>query len=246
MTSLPAQILGLRDRGLVREGFAADLAVLDPQRVRETNSFETPKSYAEGVPYVLVNGVLVIDQGTHTNARPGRALPNVVRLGLGSESAVAAASDLERDEVWVIETNLDDFSPELAPDVMDRLFKEGALDVQFFSTHMKRGRPGFMIQVLARAERRDALAQRLLEETPTIGVRFHRAERIKLRRRHVKVSTRFGKIRAKVSARNGRVLTVKAEIEDLARAASRAGLPLRRVRDEVDRLLAARFGPGNP
>ncbi len=74
MTSLPASILGLKDRGQVRTGFAADIAVVDPGRVRETNSFERPKSYAEGVPYVLVNGVVVIDQGQHTGAKPGKAL----------------------------------------------------------------------------------------------------------------------------------------------------------------------------
>lgn len=74
MSSLPAQILGLRDRGLLREGFAADLVVFDPQTVRDTNTFEQPKSYAAGVPYVLVNGVIVIDKGDHTGARPGRAI----------------------------------------------------------------------------------------------------------------------------------------------------------------------------
>jgi N-acyl-D-aspartate/D-glutamate deacylase len=74
MTSLPAQILGLKDRGTIKEGNAADLALVDPGRVRETNSFEKPKSYAEGVPYVIVNGVVVIDNGQHTGARPGRAL----------------------------------------------------------------------------------------------------------------------------------------------------------------------------
>jgi N-acyl-D-amino-acid deacylase len=74
MTSLPAQILGLKDRGQIREGFAADIAIFDAARVRETNSFEKPKSYAEGVPYVLVNGVVVIDKGQHTGAKPGKAL----------------------------------------------------------------------------------------------------------------------------------------------------------------------------
>jgi N-acyl-D-amino-acid deacylase len=74
MTTLPAQILGLRDRGQIREGFAADLAVFDPAGVRETNSFEKTKSYAVGVPYVIVNGTLVIDGGRHTGARPGRPL----------------------------------------------------------------------------------------------------------------------------------------------------------------------------
>lgn len=74
MTSLPAQILGLRDRGQLREGFAADVVVFDPATVGETNSFEKPKSYAKGVDYVLVNGVLVIDKGQHTGAKAGRAI----------------------------------------------------------------------------------------------------------------------------------------------------------------------------
>jgi N-acyl-D-aspartate/D-glutamate deacylase len=74
MTSLPAKILGLTDRGQIRQGFAADLAIFDPARVGETNSFEKPKSYATGVPYVLVNGVVVIDKGQHTGAKPGRAI----------------------------------------------------------------------------------------------------------------------------------------------------------------------------
>jgi N-acyl-D-amino-acid deacylase len=81
MTSLPAQILGLPDRGQVRQGFAADLAVFDAATVGETNSFEKPKSYAAGVSYVLVNGVLVIDKGEHTGARPGVAL-----LGRGAKT----------------------------------------------------------------------------------------------------------------------------------------------------------------
>ena len=74
MTTLPAQILGLRDRGQVREGFAADLVIFDPAAVGETNSFEKPKSYPAGIPYTIVNGVVVIDGGTHTGARPGRPL----------------------------------------------------------------------------------------------------------------------------------------------------------------------------
>jgi N-acyl-D-amino-acid deacylase len=81
MTTLPAQILGLSDRGQLRDGMAADVVVFDPATVAETNSFEKPKSYARGVPYVLVNGVLVIDKGEHTGARPGRALRHGARSG---------------------------------------------------------------------------------------------------------------------------------------------------------------------
>jgi dihydroorotase/N-acyl-D-amino-acid deacylase len=74
MTSLPAQILGLRDRGQIREGFAADITVFDPDTVATTNSFEAPKSYPVGIPYTIVNGVVVIDGGNHTGARPGKPL----------------------------------------------------------------------------------------------------------------------------------------------------------------------------
>ncbi|MEZ5490232.1 MAG: D-aminoacylase [Gammaproteobacteria bacterium] len=74
MTSLPAQILGLDDRGILKPGFAADVVLFDPDTVSDTNSFEYPKSYAYGVPFVLVNGELVIDQGIHTGAMPGRVL----------------------------------------------------------------------------------------------------------------------------------------------------------------------------
>lgn len=74
MTSLPAQVLGLRDRGQIREGFAADLTVFDQKTVSETNTFERPKSYPVGIPYTVVNGVVVIDGGKHTGARPGRPL----------------------------------------------------------------------------------------------------------------------------------------------------------------------------
>jgi N-acyl-D-aspartate/D-glutamate deacylase len=87
MTSLPASILGLGDRGQVKAGFAADLAVFDAGKVAGTNSFEKPKSYAVGVPYVLVNGVLVIDKGQHTGAKPGKALRGAGAKGTRTSAA---------------------------------------------------------------------------------------------------------------------------------------------------------------
>ncbi|MEE9550525.1 MAG: amidohydrolase family protein, partial [Candidatus Binatia bacterium] len=67
-------VLRLKDRGLIREGYQADIVVLDPDTVTDIASFDTPKQYAHGVEYVLVNGALVIDAGHHTGARPGRVL----------------------------------------------------------------------------------------------------------------------------------------------------------------------------
>lgn len=74
MTSLAAAAAGLKDRGLVKEGFAADLVVFDPATVGERATYETPNRYSRGIPYVAVNGVLVVDGGEPTRARPGKAL----------------------------------------------------------------------------------------------------------------------------------------------------------------------------
>ncbi len=74
MTSLPAAITGLSDRGLLRPGMAADITLFDPQTVKDKATFENPLQYPVGIPYVIVNGVVVIDQDQHTGAKPGRVL----------------------------------------------------------------------------------------------------------------------------------------------------------------------------
>jgi N-acyl-D-amino-acid deacylase len=74
MTSFPAQRLGLPDRGLLRDGFKADLVVFDPKTVKAPATRTRPKQLPVGIDYVVVNGVVVIDQGRHTGALPGRAL----------------------------------------------------------------------------------------------------------------------------------------------------------------------------
>lgn len=74
MTSLPASRVGLTDRGLLRPGLAADLVAFDPLTVRDRATFAEPSQYSEGVPYVAVNGQLVVDEGRLTEARPGRPL----------------------------------------------------------------------------------------------------------------------------------------------------------------------------
>ncbi len=74
MSSLPAQRLGLLDRGVLRPGMKADLGVFDPERVRDTATFETPHQYAEGFSLVVVNGEIVFEDGEMAAARPGRVL----------------------------------------------------------------------------------------------------------------------------------------------------------------------------
>ncbi len=74
MTSLTAQILGLKDRGLLRENYWADIVVFDPEKVRDRATYTNPHQYAGGIPYVLVNGELVVDEGKITGKLPGKVL----------------------------------------------------------------------------------------------------------------------------------------------------------------------------
>jgi N-acyl-D-aspartate/D-glutamate deacylase len=74
MTSMPARHFGLTDRGELRPGLVADLAVIDLDRLADGSTIEQPLAYVEGVDEVLVNGVAVIAEGEHTGARPGRHL----------------------------------------------------------------------------------------------------------------------------------------------------------------------------
>ena len=74
MTSLPASRMGLTDRGILRPGMAADLVAFNPSTVRDRATYADPLQYSEGIPYVAVNGGLVIDGGAITDARPGRVL----------------------------------------------------------------------------------------------------------------------------------------------------------------------------
>ena len=82
MTSLPAQRLGLRDRGLLQDGYAADLVLFDPLRVASHATLERPREYPEGIDYVIVNGVVVVDGSRFTGALPGRALYHAGGPGL--------------------------------------------------------------------------------------------------------------------------------------------------------------------
>jgi N-acyl-D-aspartate/D-glutamate deacylase len=74
MTSLNAAKIGLRDRGLIREGLAADITIFDPKKVIDRATYEAPFSYPEGIDYVIVNGQLVLEKGKQTGAKPGKAV----------------------------------------------------------------------------------------------------------------------------------------------------------------------------
>ena len=78
MTSLPAQHFQFEGRGLLKAGYSADITVFNAATVGDAATFEKPHAYAAGIPYVLVNGVVVVRKGEHTGALPGQVLANAV------------------------------------------------------------------------------------------------------------------------------------------------------------------------
>ncbi len=81
MASLPAARLGLVDRGLLKKGMAADIVIFDPATVRDKATYVQPHQYPEGINYVIVNGTIVVKEGQHTGAKPGKALYNMISHG---------------------------------------------------------------------------------------------------------------------------------------------------------------------
>ena len=150
---------------------------------------------------------------------------NVVRVLLGR----AADGGIPQDEVALLETNLDDLSPELIPDAVERCFAAGALDVWTAPVAMKKGRPGLMFSALARPEAEAAVAQAILEETTALGVRVERLRRYELEREEQTVEVDGRPVRVKLGRLDGRVVNVAPEHDDCAAVARATGTPVKSV-----------------
>jgi uncharacterized protein (DUF111 family) len=135
----------------------------------------------------------------------------------------------EATEVYVIEANVDDMSPQVAGYVRERLLDAGAVDATFTPVFMKKDRPGFMVSVLAKAEDRERLGELLFEETTTLGLRMYRAERRVLERRWETVETPYGTVRIKIASENGKVRNFAPEYEDCRQLALEHKVPLKEV-----------------
>jgi len=171
--------------------------------------------------------------GYGAGAREQQALPNVLRVFLGTLAEQGAESDSSAttDTVLEIRSNLDDVSAEVLGYLAERLLALGALDVFFTPIQMKKGRPATLLTVLAEPRQLDAVAATLFKECGTFGLRYQTQRRLKLARRSVTVSTEFGEVRVKVGEWQGQVLGVHPEFEDCRARAEEKGVPLRAVMD---------------
>jgi uncharacterized protein (TIGR00299 family) protein len=154
--------------------------------------------------------------------------PNIARLWLGAATATSPhAANLVQ-----LETNIDDMNPQLYAAVSDKLFAAGAKDVWFTPIHMKKNRPAILLAALGSAAHEHTLAQVMLEETTTLGVRVHPIEhRHEAARELITLDTPHGKIRAKIKSLHGRPTAITPEYDDVAALAAHHRLPVKQVLD---------------
>jgi hypothetical protein len=176
--------------------------------------------------------------GYGAGTRNSHAYPNVVRAILGEDNQYPEG--MERDTVVVIESNLDDMRPEAFDNLFDRLLllKE-VLDVSIINAVMKRGRPGHIVKVISKESGAKRVTDTLFKESTTIGVRYYKAERFKIRRKEEIINTKYGDIGVKiVNEPKLGIRKFKPEYEDCKRAANRYKVALNDVYDEVNRVFA--------
>lgn len=162
--------------------------------------------------------------GYGAGSRDVRQRPNVLRILIGE----MIRSD-GSETVVKIETNIDDMDPRLYENAMGACFAAGALDVWLAPIQMKKGRPGILLSALADESKAHPVAEAILRETTSLGVRMERMERRTLARETRTVKTAYGTVRIKVGTDGDRIVTIQPEYEDVRRLASRSGVPVKDV-----------------
>ncbi|MFC1830204.1 nickel pincer cofactor biosynthesis protein LarC [Thermodesulfobacteriota bacterium] len=157
--------------------------------------------------------------------------PNLLRIITGTVQELQ--TDIQADTITVVETCIDDMNPEVFGFLMDRLFDDGALDVYWIPVFMKKNRPGTMVQVLCRKDRKSAIIHRILSETTSLGVRFYNVHRAKLEREEITIESIYGTVSAKrVTDPQGSVRVVP-EYESCKKIALEKNIPIRIVYDTI-------------
>jgi uncharacterized protein (TIGR00299 family) protein len=162
--------------------------------------------------------------------------PNLLRVFVGTQATDANPN--ESDQVWMLETNLDDVPAEVIGYCCEQLLAAGALDVFCTPIQMKKSRPGVLISVLAPESAVAELEAILFRETETFGIRRYRVERHKLQREVASVQTPWGEVRGKRGWREQGPRVFTPEYESCARIARQHGVPLREVYAAVHKAFA--------
>ena len=178
--------------------------------------------------------IIVERTGYGAGTREYEKFPNALRVFVG-EAQAESASD---DHLLMVETNIDDVSPQIIGYVMERAFEVGALDCYVTAVHMKKDRPGVLLSLLCEKTAKEPLMRLLFTETTTLGVRTYEVERRALERSIIRIETQYGPIDVKVARLNGVVVNEMPEFDQCRKAALKKGVPLKNVEDAVRAALA--------
>jgi len=185
--------------------------------------------------YGPIPAMTLREVGYGAGTREYQKFPNALRVLIGEDESNASYGV---EQLWMLETNMDDISPQTLGHVMERAFDLGALDCYFTPVQMKKNRPGVLLSILCRAPERAALTDLVFSETTTLGIRSYEVERRALQRKIVTVETQYGSIDVKVAQLNGHVLKAMPEYEQCREAARRANVPLRLIEEAAQAALA--------
>ncbi|MGA3137004.1 MAG: nickel pincer cofactor biosynthesis protein LarC [Terracidiphilus sp.] len=188
------------------------------------------------VRYEPLPPMRILKAGYGAGGRETQGQPNLLRLLVGEEEARQAA---EAESIAVIETVIDDSSPQLLAYVSEKLLEAGAWDVYRAAVQMKKGRAGVQMTVLCRPDLAPALQELLFRETTTIGLRWRLEHKVALAREFVEVETSWGKVRIKIARwPNGKIANAAPEYEDCRLLATQFSVPLKQVMEEAMRARA--------
>lgn len=164
--------------------------------------------------------------GYGLGSREGKDIPNALRLFLGR-------IDDNKEQVYIMECNLDDMAGEGYPLLMEKLLDQGALDVFFTPLIMKKGRPASKVSILCQGQSRLALEKTLFHHSTTLGVRYYPVARTRLDRNWKTVSTPWGEVRIKMGTYEGEIVQEQPEYEDCAKLAKTHDVPLQYIYREA-------------
>lgn len=183
--------------------------------------------------YGQIPDMLVESTAYGAGTRQYERFPNVLRVMIGDTKHESKVPHVIESELTLIETNLDDLSPQVLGFVMERAFELGALDCWFTPIQMKKNRPASMVSILCGTEQKHVFTDLLYRETSTIGVRVRKVQRECLAREKVSVHSEYGDIDVKIARLDGDVVNVMPEYEQVKQAALARDVPFRIVHEAV-------------
>ena len=183
----------------------------------------TLAEYSDNQPVDFTIEKIAYGAGTHE-----LKIPNVLRIYLGEYKG-----NKER-QLMLLEANIDDMNPQIYGYLYDKLLESGALDVWTTPIYMKKNRPANMLTVLVDENHEEVCTKIIFEETTTIGLRLINVDRrIEAVRRMSRVETEYGEVRCKVSAYDGKIISITPEYEDCRRLAENKKVPFKAVWQEA-------------